>query len=109
MRAIRYGVLLLVFAACGGRQVEVQNAPRPAAEVFLSVTNRLVQSVNVYVVRGSTEGFLRQVAANSTELLPVPDMVPGTAVLLRARTADGTRTFTRSDVVLRGTVAWAIP
>lgn len=108
VRALAHLVLFLAVVSCAARQVEVQNAPRAAAEVFLSVSNRLTQPVNVYVVRGSTDAFLQRVPANSTELVPVPDVVSGTTVDLVARTVDGTRTFTRRDVVLSGTVPWEI-
>lgn len=108
VRALAHGALFLAVVSCAARQVEVQNAPRAAAEVFVSVSNRLTQPVNVYVVRGSTDAFLQRVPANSTELVPVPDVVSGTTVDLVARTVDGTRTFTRRDVVLSGTVPWEI-
>jgi hypothetical protein len=93
---------------CGPRQAEVRSTPRPTAEVSLSITNRLTQPINVYVVTDGTEVFLKQVAANTSELVPVPNLPPGTTVQLRARTADGTRTYTRDNVVLGATVAWEV-
>lgn len=106
----RVAVVLLAVAltACAGRQVVVRNAPRPSPDVFLSVTNRLSQSVNVYIVRESTEGFLRQVRAGTTETIAIPDVAPGTTAQFRARTVDGARTFNHGGAVLQGTIAWEI-
>jgi hypothetical protein len=108
MRKSSLAAALLVFTACGARKVVVESAPSPAAEVRLSVTNHQPQAINVYVVRGGTDTFLNQVASNTTQLLPVPDVPTGTVVDLKARTVDGTRTFTRSGVVMRGTVTWEL-
>jgi hypothetical protein len=99
--------MVLATLSCS-RQVVVENAPRPIPETSLSVTNRLTQSVNVYVVVGGSDSFLKQVAANTTDVIPVPAIPAGTTVQLKARTADGTRTYTRDNVVLRDTVAWEI-
>lgn len=108
MRKSILAAAMLVTVACGSRTVVVESAPQPTAEVSLSVTNRQPQAVNVYVVRGGTDTFLNQVASNTTRLLPVPDVPAGTVVDLKARTVDGTRTFTRSGVVMRGTVTWEL-
>ncbi|HEX7122091.1 MAG TPA: hypothetical protein VF178_06940 [Gemmatimonadaceae bacterium] len=101
-------VLALALVACAPRQVEVRSGAAPQAVVSLSVTNRLTQAINVYVNAGETDTFLRQVGANTTELIPVPNLSAGTSVQLKARTADGTRTYTRDNVVLSGTVAWEV-
>jgi hypothetical protein len=101
-------ISLVASAPACSRQVVVENAPRPAAAVSLSVTNRLSQAVNVYVVSDGSDHFLKQVSANSTELLPVPNMAAGTIVQLKARTVDGQRTYTRDNVTLRDTLAWEI-
>ena len=100
----------LVVGACGPRQVEVGS---PAAEsenaVTLYVTNNLSQPVNVYVVSGATEMFAGQVSANSAQQLPVTGVAPGASVVLRARTADGSRTYSRENVLLVGTYNWQVP
>lgn len=102
------GVVAFSLTGCGPRQVEVRSDPRPAAAVSLSVTNRLTQPINVYVVVDGANTFLRQVPANTTELIPVPNLAAGTSVELRARTADGTRTYSRDNVILQGTVPWEV-
>lgn len=97
-------------AACGPRQVEVTTGARPAvAEVGVRVTNNLTQGVNVYVVSGGSDMFLRQVAANSTETLEVRGVADGSTVTLRATTVDGSRTYTKENVVLSGTYVWQVP
>ncbi|HEX7122613.1 MAG TPA: hypothetical protein VF178_09620 [Gemmatimonadaceae bacterium] len=101
-------LLAVAVAGCGPRQVEVRSSPQPQAQVSLAVTNRLTQPINVYVVSGGSDTFLRQVPANTTELIPVPNLSPGTSVQLRARTADGTRTYSRDNVILQGTVPWEV-
>jgi hypothetical protein len=108
---LRTGLVVLSLTlplGCGPRQAEVRSTPRPTAEVSLSVTNRLTQPINLYVVTDGSEVFLKQVAANTSELIPVPNLPSGTIVQLRARTADGTRTYTRDNVVLSTTVAWEV-
>ena len=98
-------------AACGPRQVEVRTGASPdaASAVGVRVTNNLSQGVNVYVVTGGSDLFLRQVAANSTETLDVRGVAPGSSVTLRATTVDGTRTYTKENVVLSGTYVWQVP
>jgi hypothetical protein len=108
---LRTGLVILSLSlslVCGARQVEVRSSPRPTAEVSLSITNRLSQPINVYVVADGSEVFLKQVPANTSELIPVPNLPSGSTVQLRARTADGTRTYTRDNVVLSATVAWEV-
>ncbi len=62
-----------LLGACGPRQVEVRTSPQTteATELAIHMTNNLTQPVNVYVVANGTDMFLRQVAGNSTEHLPV--------------------------------------
>lgn len=108
LRRVLATSLVVLSLGCSGRQVVVQSSPSPAAAVSLAVTNRLSQAINVYVVTGGTDAFLKQVAANSSELVPVPNLPSGTSVQLKARTTDGTRTFTRDNVVLQGTVSWEV-
>lgn len=102
-------ILVLLLTSCS-RSVRVETAPsQPAAAVSLKVTNTAAQSVTVSVEYGGTEFTLKPVAANSTELIPVPNVPSGSTVRLRARLADGTRTYTRDSVVLVGTFDWVVP
>jgi hypothetical protein len=105
-----YSMLLAVaVAACGGRPVEVRTGPAQAAEVGLEVTNNLSQAVNVYVVSGGADMFLRQVGANATESLPVQGVAAGSTVTLKATTVDGTRTYTKENVTLGSSYRWQVP
>ena len=105
-----YSVMLVAAAAaCGGRPVEVRTGPAQAAEVGLQVTNNLSQAVNVYVVSGGSDIFLRQVGANATESLPVQGVAAGSAVTLKATTVDGTRTYTKENVTLSSSYRWQVP
>lgn len=108
-RALVGAVLIAVTAtACGPRTVEVRSEPtRPEAHV--RVTNALGQAVNVYVLSGDNEIFLRQVPANSEARLPVSGVSAGSTVRLRAVTLDGSRTYTSDSVVLQGTYPWRVP
>ena len=101
--------VLITAAACAGRQVEVTTGPEPAADVGIHLTNNLSQAVNVYVTTGGTDMLLKQVAANSTEHLPVRGIAAGTNVTLKAVTVDGTRTYTRKDVALTAMYEWRVP
>jgi hypothetical protein len=94
--------------ACGPRTVEVRSEPtRP--ETHVRVTNALGQAVNVYVLSGDNEIFLRQVPANSEARLPVSGVAAGSTVRLRAVTLDGSRTYTSDSIVLQGTYPWRVP
>ena len=95
-------------AACGPRTVDVRTAP-VRTETNVRVINNLGQAVNVYVLSGDNEIFLRQVPANSEARLPVPGVAAGSAVRLRAVTIDGSRTYTSDSVVLEGTYPWRVP
>jgi hypothetical protein len=94
--------------ACGPRTVDVRTAPA-RSETSVRVTNSLGQAVNVYVLSGDNEIFLRQVPANSEARLPVPGVAAGSTVRLRAVTIDGSRTYTSDSVVLEGTYPWRVP
>ena len=109
MRVLMVSLSMLALAACSGRQVEVKTGPEPAAEVALHLTNNLSQSVNVYVVSGTNDIFLKQVAANSVEHIPVAGLPAGTTVNLRAVTVDGTRTYTKDNVTLTSMYEWRLP
>jgi hypothetical protein len=102
-------VMTVSAGACGGRQVEVRTGPQPAADVTVRMTNNLSQAVNVYITTGGTDVFLKQVAANSTEVLPVAGISAGTTVTLKARTVDGTRTYSRDNVYLASNFEWRVP
>lgn len=100
---------VVTLSACGPRQVEVTTGPQPAAEVSLVFTNNLTQAVNLYVTTGGTDVFLKQVASSSAEVVPVRGLVAGQTVTLKARTVDGTRTYTRADIYLASNYEWRVP
>jgi hypothetical protein len=110
MRIVSLAVFLAVSAAaCGPRQVEVTTGPQPAADVSVRLTNNLTQAVNLYVTTGGTDVFLKQVAASSVEVVPVHGLAAGTTVTLKARTVDGTRTYTRDNIYLSSNYEWRVP
>lgn len=109
MKAIVAAVMVALSTAACARQVEVGTSPDAQSEVSVHMTNNLNQPVNVYVVSGGTELFLGQVAANSSQHLQARGIASGSSVTLRARSADGTRTFSRDNVVLAGMFAWQVP
>ncbi len=109
MRALMLSLSLVVVAACSGRQVEVRTGAEPAADVALHVTNNLSQAVNVYVVSGANDIFLKQVSANTVEHIPVSGVAAGSTVNLRAVTVDGTRTYTKNNVTLNAMFDWRLP
>ena len=102
-------VLALGLSACGPRQVEVTTGAQPAADVTIRFTNNLTQAVNLYVTSGGTDVFLKQVSASSVEVVPVRGLSAGTTVTLKARTVDGTRTYTRDNIYLASNYDWRIP
>ena len=109
MRAMLAGVLLAVTAACGGRQVNVETAPKAGAAVTVRFTNNDNSAVNVYVVNQGTDVFLKQVAPNSTEDLPVANVTEGTQVRLKATRTDGSKTYTSDPMALNATTTWRVP
>lgn len=109
MKKLFLALLITAATACAGRQVEVTTGAEPAADVGIHLTNNLSQAVNVYVTTGGTDMLLKQVAANSTEHLPVRGIAAGTNVTLKAVTVDGTRTYTRKDVTLTSMYEWQVP
>ena len=113
MRALLAGMVLVVAAAgCGKRQVKVVTAPKqPAAAAAVSVhfTNNDNNAVNVFVVNQGTDLFLKQVAANSTEDLPVAGIASGTQVRLKATRSDGSKTYTSDPMALSSTTTWRVP
>ena len=109
MRALMLSLSLVVAAACSGRQVEVRTGPEPTSDVALHVTNNLSQPVNVYVVSGVNDIFLKQVAANTVEHIPVTGVAAGSTVNLRAVTVDGKSTYTKNNVTLNAMYDWRLP
>ena len=109
MRALLAGVLLAVTAGCGGRQVKVETAPKTVAAVSLRFTNNDNNAVNVYVVNNGNDVFLKQVAANSTEDLPVAGVTAGTQVRLKATRTDGSKTYTSDPMSLSSGTTWRVP
>jgi hypothetical protein len=109
--ALVLALALVTTTACGPRQVEVRSEPASASDatVTLHITNNLGQAVNVYVVTDQSNVFVKQLAANTTEDMPVRGVAAGTSVKLRATTADGTRTFTSDAMTLSSTTSWRVP
>ncbi len=96
-------------SACGPRQVEVTTGAQPAADISVRFTNNLTQAVNLYVTSGGTDVFLKQVAAGSVENVPVRGLAAGATVTLKARTVDGTRTYSRDNIYLAANYEWRVP
>jgi hypothetical protein len=113
MRRVIAIALLALSAACTGRQVEVGTGPvtqGAQSAPALRVTNSLAQAVNVYVVMGSGEMFVGQVAAQSAQQLTVQGVPPGASVTLRARGVDGRDVYERANVSLgSGVFEWRVP
>ena len=109
MRNLVLSLSVFALAACGGRQVEVRTGPEPVSDVALNVTNNLSQAINVYVVSGANDIFLKQVASNSVERIPVSGVAAGSTVNLRAVTVDGSRTYTKNNVALNSQYEWRLP
>ena len=113
---VRVSLLIVAFAAlaaCGPRQVEVKTAPEPAASTTqgapaVQLTNNLSQAVNVYVTVGN-ELFLRQVAANTVEKVPVSGVASGATVTFKAVTVDGSRTYQSRSSPLSALFLWSVP
>ena len=97
-----------MFAACGPRQAQVRTAPT-AAEATIHFTNNLPQAVNVYVVQSGTETFIRQVAASTTENLPVRGVPLGSSVTLRAVSIDNKSQWDSNPMGLSQTLTWKVP
>ncbi|HUQ99113.1 MAG TPA: hypothetical protein VM166_06630 [Gemmatimonadaceae bacterium] len=109
MRNLMLSLSIFALAGCAGRQVEVHTGPEPVTDVALHVTNNLSQSVNVYVVSGGNDIFLKQVGSNSVEHIPVSGVAAGSTVNLRAVTVDGTRTYTKNNVTMNSLYEWRLP
>lgn len=107
--ALAVALMSAVSSGCGPRQAEVRTAPT-TAEATIHFTNNFSQAVNVYVVQGGTETFVKQVGANTTENLPVRGIPAGSQVMLRAVTVDGkSQLDSPGAMTLSSTTAWKVP
>jgi hypothetical protein len=102
-------VLLVAAITACNRKVEVNTAPSPASGMAVHLTNNANQAVNAYVTSNGNDVFIGQVAANSEKTLPVSGIGSGATVTLKARTADGSRTYTKDNVSLTGSTDWTVP
>ena len=109
MRSLMISLSMLALVACSGRQVEVKTGAEPVTDVAIHLTNNLSQAVNVYVVSGPNDIFVKQVSANTVEHIPVSGVAAGSTVNLRAVTVDGTRTYTKNNVTLSSMYEWRLP
>jgi hypothetical protein len=111
MKHMLAGIAALVVAAsaCGPRQVEVRTAPSQPSQVSLRVNNTLTQAVNVYVRVGTVDTFVGQVPAGSRQTIPVQGFASGSTVMLRATTVDGSKTYSKDNVMLSGTFDFQLP
>jgi hypothetical protein len=108
MRFAVFAAVLALATACGPRRVDVRTAPG-GSQIAVQVTNNLTQAVNVYVNSGGTDTFLRQVKPNSVDTVPIQGFASGSSVTIKAVTVDGVQTYSRPNVVLSGTYAFAVP
>lgn len=109
LKPVATACIVMVLAACGPREVQIQTAPRESADVTIRFTNNLLNAVNVYVTADGQDWFLRQVGPNRTENLPAAGLSVGTRVTLKATVVDGSRTYQRADVRLESLVPWQVP
>jgi hypothetical protein len=108
MRILTMVLLAAAITACN-RKVEVNSAPAPASGMAVHLTNNATQAVNAYVTASGSDVFIGQVAANSEKTLPVSGVASGTPVTLKAKTADGARTYTKDNVSLTASTDWTVP
>ncbi|MGI8620080.1 MAG: hypothetical protein ACR2L6_13480 [Gemmatimonadaceae bacterium] len=111
LRILTAVVFATAAAGCGPRQVQVETGTSTSSrEVALRVTNNLSQAVNVYISGGGTSDvFVKQIGANSSEWVPVQGFSAGAIVTLRARTVDGVRTYQKDNVMLESMYEWRVP
>ncbi len=100
--------LTVATAACAPRTVSVSTGEQPASEVSLRVTNNLTQAINVYIRSGASDIFVKQIAGNTVEWVPITGFRPGANVTLMARPVSGTPTYTQ-NVTLSQSVEWRVP
>ncbi|MEO7040407.1 MAG: hypothetical protein ABI446_14145 [Gemmatimonadaceae bacterium] len=108
MRMFTVVLLAASLAACN-RKVEVGSAPSPSSGMAVHLTNNASQAVNAYVTSGGADVFLGQVGANSVKTLTVSGVSSGSSVTLKAKTADGARTYTKDNVTLSASTDWTVP
>ncbi|MBK5187152.1 MAG: hypothetical protein JJD97_02845 [Gemmatimonadaceae bacterium] len=108
MRILTVVLLAASLAACN-RKVEVNTAPAPSSGMAVHLTNNASQAVNAYVTSGGSDVFIGQVAPNSVKTLPVSGVSSGSSVTLKARTADGARTYSKDNVTLTSSTDWTVP
>jgi hypothetical protein len=87
----------------------VRTAPAQPVPSAIQLTNGLSQGVNVYVNYNGNDQFIQQVRANTALRLPVAGVPSGATVTLKAVTIDGTKTYSKANVVLRGTIDFSVP
>ena len=112
MRAMLVGLLVILAAACGPRQVEVQTGAPAQSQVTLHVTNNLNQPVNVYVEYGGNSIMLGDVAGGAAREFNVPNVPSGAQAVVRARTQDGQSSYCPNGcapVTLTSTYTWRVP
>jgi hypothetical protein len=102
------GICLGATMSCGA-PVTAGSAPAPSQDPAIHFSNKVGTAVNVYVVSGGVEIFLRQVAPNSSEILRVRGVGVGTLVDLKATSGDGFRTWRRNGVTLESVTVWQVP
>jgi hypothetical protein len=108
MRVLTMVLLAASLVACS-RKVEVGSAPSPSSGMAVNLTNNASQAVNAYVTANGSDVFIGQVAPNSVKLLTVSGVSSGSSVTLKARTADGARTYTKDNVTLTSSTDWTVP
>ena len=108
MRILTVVLLAASLAACS-RKVEVGSAPSPSSGMAVHLTNNASQAVNAYVTTGGSDVFIGQVGANSVKTLAVSGVSSGGSVTLKAKTADGARTYTKDNVSLTSSTDWTVP
>ena len=108
MRLLTVVLLAASLAACN-RKVEVGSAPSPATGMAVNLTNNSSQPVNAYVTSGGGDVFIGQVPRKTVKMLTVSGMSSGSAGTLKAKTADGARTYTKDNVSLTSSTDWTVP
>ena len=73
---------------------------------FLSQSGECFHNVTV---TGGNELFLRQVAANTVEKVPVTGITAGSTVTFKAVTVDGSRTYQSRSSPLSSLFLWSVP
>lgn len=105
----RFALATFIAVAACARQVEVRTAPSQPAQNAIQLTNGLTQGVNVYVNYNGNDQFIQQVRGNTALRLPVRGIPNGATVTLKAVTIDGTKTYSKPNIVLNGTVDFSVP